>query len=92
MRTARGRPVISDRSCAGWPGGDWRGCAANSAAARSSESFVRFYEIARLRHAVGTRFNASWDSLVTLQNWVEHGRAPRHQVVTNTARLPGPTR
>jgi feruloyl esterase len=53
---------------------------------------VRFYEIARLRHAVGTGFNASWDSLVALQNWVEHGRAPRHQVVTNTARLPGPTR
>ncbi|WP_321922087.1 tannase/feruloyl esterase family alpha/beta hydrolase [Paraburkholderia guartelaensis] len=55
-------------------------------------SFVRFYEIPGLQHAVGTEFNASWDSLTTLENWVEHGTPPVHQVVTDTAGVPGRTR
>jgi feruloyl esterase len=29
--------------------------------------------------------------LRTLQNWVEHGRPPVHQVVTDTAGVPGRT-
>ncbi|WP_343668441.1 tannase/feruloyl esterase family alpha/beta hydrolase [Paraburkholderia heleia] len=56
------------------------------------ESFVRFYEIPGLQHAVGTEFNASWDSLTALENWVEHGTPPAHQVVTDTAGVPGRTR
>ena len=55
-------------------------------------SFARFYEIPGLQHAVGTEFNASWDSLTTLENWVEHGTPPTHQVVTDTAGVPGRTR
>jgi feruloyl esterase len=56
------------------------------------QSFARFYEIPGLQHAVGTEFNASWDSLTTLENWVEHGMPPVHQVVTDTAGVPGRTR
>ncbi|WP_415774139.1 tannase/feruloyl esterase family alpha/beta hydrolase [Paraburkholderia sp. J8-2] len=56
------------------------------------ESFVRFYGIAGLQHAVGTEFNASWDSLTTLQNLVEHGTAPVRRLVTDTAGVPGRTR
>lgn len=55
-------------------------------------SFARFYEIPGLQHAVGTEFNASWDSLTTLENWVEHGTPPVNQVVTDTAGVPGRTR
>ncbi|MGF6414101.1 tannase/feruloyl esterase family alpha/beta hydrolase [Paraburkholderia sp. MM5482-R1] len=55
-------------------------------------SFARFYEIPGLQHAVGTEFNASWDSLTTLENWVEHGTPPAHQVVTDTEGVPGRTR
>ena len=55
-------------------------------------SFARFYEIPGLQHAVGTEFNASWDSLTTLENWVEHGTPPVHQVDTDTAGVPGRTR
>ncbi|WP_248295172.1 tannase/feruloyl esterase family alpha/beta hydrolase [Paraburkholderia sp. UYCP14C] len=59
---------------------------------RAVGSFARFYEIPGLQHAVGTEFNASWDSLTTLENWVEHGTPPVHQVVTDTAGVPGRTR
>jgi len=56
------------------------------------ESFVRFYEIPGMQHAIGTEFNASWDSLTALENWVEHGTPPVHQVDTDTAGVPGRTR
>lgn len=56
------------------------------------ESFARFYEIPGLQHAVGTEFNASWDSLTALENWVEQGTPPVHQVDTDTAGVPGRTR
>ncbi|MBB5460063.1 hypothetical protein HDG33_003727 [Paraburkholderia sp. Cpub6] len=55
-------------------------------------SFARFYEIPGLQHAVGTEFNASWDSLTTLENWVEHGTPPAHQVVTDTEGVCGDAR
>lgn len=58
----------------------------------SVASFARFYEIPGLQHAVGTEFNASWDSLTALENWVEHGTPPAHQVDTDTAGVPGRTR
>jgi len=59
---------------------------------RAVESFVRFYEIPGMQHAIGTEFNASWDSLTALQNWVEYGTPPVHQVDTDTAGVPGRTR
>ena len=38
-------------------------------------SFLRFYYIPGFGHGFG-RFNAKFDSLVALQNWVEKGQAP----------------
>jgi len=38
-------------------------------------SFLRFYVIPGFGHGFG-RFNAKFDSLVALQNWVEKGQAP----------------
>jgi hypothetical protein len=38
-------------------------------------SFLRFYEIPGFGHGFG-RFNAKFDSLVALENWVEKGQAP----------------
>jgi hypothetical protein len=56
------------------------------------DSFVRYYEIPGYGHAVSTVFNAAWDSLTTLENWVEKGAAPPNQVVTDTVGVPGRTR
>ena len=39
------------------------------------DSFLRFYAIPGFGHGFG-RFNAKFDSLVALQNWVEKGQAP----------------
>jgi feruloyl esterase len=39
------------------------------------DSFMRFYKIPGLGHGFGI-FNAKFDSLDALQNWVEQGRAP----------------
>lgn len=55
-------------------------------------NFVRFYEIPGYGHAVSSVFNASWDSLTTLENWVEKGVAPPAQTVADTAGVPGRTR
>lgn len=55
-------------------------------------SFVRFYEIPGLGHAVSSTFNATWDSLSALEQWVERGNAPVDQVTTDTAGVPGRTR
>jgi feruloyl esterase len=59
---------------------------------RAVASFMRYYEIPGMQHGIGTEFNASWDSLTTLENWAEHGTQPVHQVVTDTAGVPGRTR
>jgi Tannase and feruloyl esterase len=53
---------------------------------------LRYYEIPAYGHAVSTSFNAAWDSLTTLENWVERGIAPPPQTVTDTAGVPGRTR
>jgi feruloyl esterase len=37
-------------------------------------------------------FNASWDSLTTLERWAEEDVSPRDQVVTDTVGVPGRTR
>ncbi|WGS54143.1 tannase/feruloyl esterase family alpha/beta hydrolase [Paraburkholderia sp. D15] len=55
-------------------------------------NFVRFYEIPGYGHAVSSVFNASWDSLTTLENWVENGVTPPAQTVADTAGVPGRTR
>ncbi len=56
------------------------------------DTFVRYYEIPGYGHAVSTTFNAAWDSLTTLENWVERGVAPPPQVVADTIGVPGRTR
>ncbi|MFN9775129.1 MAG: tannase/feruloyl esterase family alpha/beta hydrolase [Burkholderiales bacterium] len=53
---------------------------------------LRYYEIPSYGHAVSTTFNAAWDSLTTLEDWVERGRAPGPQVVADTVGVPGRTR
>ena len=56
------------------------------------DSFARYYEIPGYGHAFSSVFNAAWDSLTTLENWVEKGAAPPPQVVADTAGVPGRTR
>ena len=54
---------------------------------------IRYYEVPGFAHAISTQFNASWDQLTALENWVEKGRDPGHnQVVTDTTGVPGRTR
>ena len=55
-------------------------------------SFMRYYEIPGYNHALSTTFNASWDSITALEDWVEKGAAPPPQVVADTAGVPGRTR
>ncbi|HQQ70281.1 MAG TPA: tannase/feruloyl esterase family alpha/beta hydrolase [Alicycliphilus sp.] len=55
-------------------------------------NFARYYEVPGYGHAAGTAFNANWDSLKTLDEWVSKGAAPANQVVTDTAGVPGRTR
>jgi feruloyl esterase len=55
-------------------------------------SMLRYYEIPGYGHAASTTFNAAWDSLTTLENWVERGIEPPPQVVADTAGVPGRTR
>jgi hypothetical protein len=64
----------------------------NAMGAESVDLFMRYYEIPGYGHAVSTVFNAAWDSLTTLENWVEKGIAPPPQVVTDTVGVPGRTR
>jgi feruloyl esterase len=56
------------------------------------DSFAKYYEIPGYGHAVSSVFNAAWDSLTTLENWVERGTTPPNQVVADTAGVPGRTR
>jgi feruloyl esterase len=60
--------------------------------ASAVDGFVRYYEVPGLGHAVSSVFNAGWDSLTALEQWVEQGTAPANQVVTDTAGVPGRTR
>lgn len=55
-------------------------------------SFLRYYEIPGYGHAASSIFNASWDSLTALENWVEKGTAPVNQVVADTVGVVGRTR
>ncbi|ODT34082.1 MAG: feruloyl esterase [Hydrogenophaga sp. SCN 70-13] len=53
------------------------------------DTFVRYYEVPGFGHAVSTVFNATWDSLTALENWVEKGVAPKDQITTDTVGVPG---
>ncbi len=69
----------------------WQRIRADMSAARVN-AFARYYEIPGYGHAVSSVFNAAWDSLTTLENWVEKGISPPPQVVADTAGVPGRTR
>lgn len=55
-------------------------------------SFARYYEVPGYGHAASTAFNAQWDSLRALDQWVSTGSAPTAQVVSDSAGVPGRTR
>lgn len=55
-------------------------------------NFMRYYEIPGYGHAVSSQFAAAWDSLTTLEDWVEKGVAPPPQIVADTAAVAGRTR
>ncbi len=56
------------------------------------DNFARYYEVPGYGHAVSSIFNAAWDSLTALDQWVDRGVAPSAQVVSDTAGVPGRTR
>jgi feruloyl esterase len=60
--------------------------------ATNVRDFMRYYEIPGYNHAVSSQFNAAWDSVTVLENWVERGVAPPAQVVADTAGVAGRTR
>ncbi|MGZ8273875.1 MAG: tannase/feruloyl esterase family alpha/beta hydrolase, partial [Burkholderiaceae bacterium] len=60
--------------------------------AANVRNFLRYYEIPNYGHAVSSQFNAAWDSLTALEDWVERGVAPPPQIVADTAGVPGRTR
>src|SRR5579885_3037740 len=45
-------------------------------------SFLRFYVIPGFGHGFGT-FNAKFDALPALEQWVEHGRPPARLIATD---------
>jgi acetyl esterase/lipase len=60
--------------------------------AERTNGFLRYYEIPGYNHFASAVFNAAWDSITALENWVERGVAPTGQVVADTAGVPGRTR
>jgi hypothetical protein len=60
--------------------------------AANVQRFMRFYEVPGFGHAISTVFNASWDSLTALEDWVERGVAPAGQIVADSIGVPGRTR
>ena len=55
-------------------------------------NFMRYYEIPGYGHAASSVFNAGWDSLTPLEDWVERGIPPRNMIVADKAGVPGRTR
>ena len=51
--------------------------------AANVDKFVRYYEAPGYGHAVSTTFNVAWDSLTTLENWVEKSTTPPAQVMSD---------
>jgi len=60
--------------------------------AARTDGFMRYYEIPGYNHAFSTVFSAAWDSITTLEDWVERGIAPANQIVADTVGVPGRTR
>jgi acetyl esterase/lipase len=57
------------------------------------DSFLRFYEVPGFSHGISNTFNATWDYLSALENWVEKGKDPgEHETVTDVTGVPGRTR
>ncbi|UUX95240.1 tannase/feruloyl esterase family alpha/beta hydrolase [Aquabacterium sp. J223] len=54
--------------------------------------FARYYEVPGYNHAASSVFNATWDSLTTLENWVEKATVPGEQITRDTVGVPGRTR
>jgi len=50
---------------------------------KGARSFVRYYEAPGFGHAITGAFMPAWDSLKALEDWVERGIAPKHQVMTD---------
>jgi feruloyl esterase len=60
--------------------------------AQGVRNFSRYYEVPGYGHAASSVFNATWDSLTALENWVEKATAPLDQVTRDTVGVPGRTR
>jgi feruloyl esterase len=54
--------------------------------------FFRLYQVPGYGHSISPAFNAGWDSVTALENWVEQGIAPVNQVVEDKTGVPGRTR
>lgn len=55
-------------------------------------SFVRYFEVPGYGHGSSRSFNAAWDSVGALENWVESGLAPVSQIVQDKTGIPGRSR
>lgn len=53
---------------------------------------VRYWEIPGYGHGVSPNFNATFDSVTILENWVEQGVKPKNQVTVDKTGLPGRAR
>ena len=62
---------------------DFYGRIVTSMGAASVASFLKFYEVPGYGHGNGA-FNVSWDSVVALEAWVEHGTAPSAQTARDS--------
>ena len=57
------------------------------------QAFLRYYEVPGYGHFFSTNFNAAWDRVSALENWVERGVDPADSLIaTDTAGVPGRTR
>ena len=54
--------------------------------------FVRYYEVPGYGHSLSRTFNATYDSLTALENWVEKGIAPTNQITVDSIGVPGRSR
>lgn len=53
---------------------------------------VRYWEIPGYGHGISPNFNATFDSVTILEDWVEHGIKPKKQVTVDRTGLPGRSR
>ncbi len=55
------------------------------------DAFLRYYEVPGFGHDQGD-FNATWDAVSTLSNWVENGIDPKEPIAIDRSGIPGRTR